>query len=112
MLTHPSYNKAVTAHKDSNRIIVVYAALNAATFLLAVPESQNYFIIPIPYCVLLELSCRFVLLHLMEIPEKILHQISGCFNILMVVINPPFITVNTLRGGESEEPFPDIELED
>ncbi len=65
MLTHPSYNKAVTAHKVSNRIVVVYAVLNAAA-AIAVPEPQNYFIILIPCCVLLELLCRFVLLYKLE----------------------------------------------
>ncbi len=95
---------------------MVYAILNAAIFLLAVPESQNLFILPIPFCVLLELFCRFVLLHQMERPEKNVHPISGYFNfrrIHTVVINPSLIAVNTQCGGESEEPlnlFPDIEL--
>ena len=89
MLAHPNYNKAVTAHKVSNGIAMVYAVLNAAIFLLAVPESQNYFIILIPCCVLLELLCRFVLLHQMERPEiceKILYQISGYFNVRRILM--------------------------
>ncbi len=36
-------------------------------------------------------------------------------NTFQIVLNPPFITVNTQLGGESEEPlniFPNIELDD